>query len=157
MLKSKTTFFCQNCGARYPKWQGQCQKCGKWNTIEEQILENPSKKIWDTSKSELTKSNSSPVLISEINIQSEKRVITKDSEFNRVMGGGIVPGSVVLLGGEPGIGKSTLFLQLSLYYHQAKKPRIISAHFEKLHFDLSFYLFQFSLLILKTFLFLYQK
>ena len=118
MLKSKTTFFCQNCGARYPKWQGQCQKCGKWNTIEEQILENPSKKIWDTSKSELTKSNSSPVLISEINIQSEKRVITKDSEFNRVMGGGIVPGSVILLGGEPGIGKSTLFLQLSLTLNQ---------------------------------------
>ena len=118
MLKSKTTFFCQNCGARYPKWQGQCQKCGKWNTIEEQILENPSKKIWDTSKSELTKSNTSPVLISEINIQSEKRIITKDSEFNRVMGGGIVPGSVVLLGGEPGIGKSTLFLQLSLTLNQ---------------------------------------
>ena len=118
MLKSKTTFFCQNCGARYPKWQGQCQKCGKWNTIEEQMLENPSKKIWDTSKSELTKSNTSPVLISEINIQSEKRIITKDSEFNRVMGGGIVPGSVVLLGGEPGIGKSTLFLQLSLTLNQ---------------------------------------
>ena len=82
------------------------------------MLENPSKKIWDTSKSELTKSNTSPVLISEINIQSEKRIITKDSEFNRVMGGGIVPGSVVLLGGEPGIGKSTLFLQLSLTLNQ---------------------------------------
>tara|TARA_S200000501_G_scaffold73336_1_gene65261 strand:- start:1517 stop:2878 length:1362 start_codon:yes stop_codon:yes gene_type:complete len=118
MFQSKTTFFCQNCGARYPKWQGQCQKCGKWNTIEEQILENPSKKIWDTSKSELTKSNISPILISEINIQSEKRIITKDSEFNRVMGGGIVPGSIVLLGGEPGIGKSTLFLQLSLTLDQ---------------------------------------
>ena len=101
MLKSKTIFFCQNCGARYPKWQGQCQKCGKWNTIEEQIVQNPSKKIWDNSKSELTKSSTSPVLISEINVQSENRIITMDSEFNRVMGGGIVPGSIVLLGGEP--------------------------------------------------------
>ena len=55
MLKSKTIFFCQNCGARYPKWQGQCQKCGMWNTIEEQIVQNQSKKIWDNSKSELTK------------------------------------------------------------------------------------------------------
>lgn len=118
MIKNKSTFFCQDCGAQYAKWQGQCQKCSKWNTIEEQIVQSPTKKIWDNSKSELTKSNSLPILISEINVQSENRIITMDSEFNRVMGGGIVPGSIVLLGGEPGIGKSTLFLQLSLTLKQ---------------------------------------
>ena len=113
MSKIKTTFYCKECGSQYSKWQGQCNKCQEWNSIEEEIL-NTSKRNKEGSYNSINNINSNPQKISSIEINDQYRIITKDNEFDRVIGGGIVPGSLVLLGGEPGIGKSTLFLQLSL-------------------------------------------
>ena len=114
MSKIKTTFHCQECGAEYPKWQGQCNKCNSWNSIKEEIKNTSSDNLWDHKKSNLNKALNNPTSIDDIQIQNEFRIETQDKEFNRVLGGGIVPGSITLLGGEPGIGKSTLFLQISL-------------------------------------------
>jgi DNA repair protein RadA/Sms len=112
MSKIKTTFFCQNCGAQSPKWIGKCPSCGEWNTYLEEIIEKSDKKeSWQShSGSRVVR----PLLIHEINFDEEHRIILPDLELNRVIGGGLVPGSLVLLGGEPGIGKSTLLLQLAL-------------------------------------------
>lgn len=112
MAKVKTTFYCQNCGTSYSKWQGQCTSCNNWNTIAEEIIQK-EKKSWNinsTSKKRTVK----PTKISDIETSQEARLKTTSNEFNRVLGGGIVPGSLTLLGGEPGIGKSTLLLQLAL-------------------------------------------
>ena len=114
MSKIKTTFHCQECGAEYAKWQGQCTKCGSWNSIIEEIKQSSTENLWDHKKSDLNTKQAKPKPIDEIQINDEYRIETNDKEFNRVLGGGIVPGSITLLGGEPGIGKSTLFLQISL-------------------------------------------
>ncbi|MEM6514863.1 MAG: DNA repair protein RadA [Bacteroidota bacterium] len=111
--KLKTTFFCQNCGAQYSKWQGQCTSCKAWNTITEEVIQKPEKSDWKTPTSR-PKRTSKPLLINDIDTSEEARLDTLDNEFNRVLGGGVVPGSLILLGGEPGIGKSTLLLQISL-------------------------------------------
>jgi len=113
MSKIKTTFFCQNCGAQYARWQGQCNSCKQWNTIAEEIIQKQEKTNWKPSGSE-TKRVSKPLKVKEIDSTQEVRMDTADGELNRVLGGGIVPGSLILLGGEPGIGKSTLLLQISL-------------------------------------------
>lgn len=113
MSKVKTTFFCQNCGAQYAKWQGQCNSCKAWNTIAEEIIQKEEKASWNTQTATVKKAVK-PVKIDEIDSTQEVRLDTRDGELNRVLGGGIVPGSLILLGGEPGIGKSTLLLQLSL-------------------------------------------
>lgn len=113
MSKIKTSFFCQNCGTSYAKWQGQCNACKEWNTIAEEIIQKEEKKSWNPSASE-NKRSVKPLKIHEIDSAEEIRMDTKDGELNRVLGGGIVPGSLILLGGEPGIGKSTLLLQISL-------------------------------------------
>jgi DNA repair protein RadA/Sms len=113
MSKVKTTFFCQNCGAQYAKWQGQCNSCKEWNTIAEEIIQKEEKASWKPSSTE-SKRVSKPLRIKEIDSTLEVRMDTADGELNRVLGGGIVPGSLILLGGEPGIGKSTLLLQISL-------------------------------------------
>ena len=113
MSKVKTTFFCQNCGAQYAKWQGQCNSCKEWNTIAEEIIQKEEKTSWKPSNSE-SKRVSKPLRIKEIDSTQEVRMDSTDGELNRVLGGGIVPGSLILLGGEPGIGKSTLLLQISL-------------------------------------------
>ena len=113
MAKVKTTFFCQNCGSQYTKWQGQCTACKEWNTIVEEVIQKEEKSSWKSPKS-ITNRVSKPLLIQDIDTSQESRLDTFDSEFNRVLGGGIVPGSLILLGGEPGIGKSTLLLQISL-------------------------------------------
>ena len=113
MSKVKTTFFCQNCGAQYAKWQGQCNSCKEWNTIAEEIIQKEEKTSWKPSSTE-SKRVSKPLRIKEIDSTQEVRMDTTDGELNRVLGGGIVPGSLILLGGEPGIGKSTLLLQISL-------------------------------------------
>ena len=112
MSKVKTSFFCQNCGTQYAKWQGQCNACKEWNTIAEEIIQKQEKVAW---KSEPTSSGKAPrpLKINEIDSALEIRMDTTDGELNRVLGGGIVPGSLTLLGGEPGIGKSTLLLQIS--------------------------------------------
>ena len=104
MSKVKTTFHCQECGADYAKWQGQCNKCYSWNSIKEEIINISTENLWDHTKSNLNKASNNPISIDEIQIQNEFRIETQDKEFNRVLGGGIVPGSITLLGGEPGIG-----------------------------------------------------
>jgi DNA repair protein RadA/Sms len=113
MSKLKTTFFCQNCGTQYAKWQGQCNSCKQWNTIAEEIIQKEEKIAWKATTSEI-KRVSKPLKIKEIDSAEEVRMDSTDGELNRVLGGGIVPGSLILLGGEPGIGKSTLLLQISL-------------------------------------------
>ncbi|MFB9055411.1 DNA repair protein RadA [Mariniflexile ostreae] len=113
MSKVKTTFFCQSCGNQYSKWQGQCTACKEWNTLVEEVIQKTEKRDWKLPTSP-SKRVSRPLLIKEIDNTKEARMDTFDGEFNRVLGGGIVPGSLILLGGEPGIGKSTLLLQISL-------------------------------------------
>ena len=112
MAKIKTSFFCQNCGTQYSKWQGQCNACKEWNTIVEEVIQKEEKTSWKPT-SEVKKAPK-PLKIAEIDSSQEVRMDTLDGELNRVLGGGIVPGSLILLGGEPGIGKSTLLLQISL-------------------------------------------
>jgi DNA repair protein RadA/Sms len=112
MAKLKTSFFCQNCGTQYSKWQGQCNACKEWNTIVEEVIQKEEKTSWKPT-SEIKKAPK-PLKIAEIDSSQEVRMDTLDGELNRVLGGGIVPGSLILLGGEPGIGKSTLLLQISL-------------------------------------------
>jgi DNA repair protein RadA/Sms len=113
MAKTKTAFFCQNCGTQYAKWVGQCGACKEWNTIVEEIIQKEEKKTWKSSGS-ASKKLAGPLRIDEISSEKELRMNVQDAEFNRVLGGGLVPGSLVLLGGEPGIGKSTLLLQIAL-------------------------------------------
>ena len=114
MAKTKTTFYCQNCGAQYAKWQGQCSSCKQWNTIAEEVIQKEDKKDWKTPNQATKKRVPKPTLVNEIQYEQEARYNTNNQELNRVLGGGLVPGSLTLLGGEPGIGKSTLLLQISL-------------------------------------------
>ena len=113
MAKVKTTFFCQNCGSQYAKWQGQCTSCKEWNTIAEEIIHKETKPSWSVAEAS-PKRAAVAQRVSEISTTAETRLNTKDEELNRVLGGGLVPGSLTLLGGEPGIGKSTLMLQVAL-------------------------------------------
>ncbi|MDA8859461.1 DNA repair protein RadA [Flavobacteriaceae bacterium] len=113
MSKVKTTFVCNNCGSNFPKWQGQCTSCKSWNTISEEVVLQPKNNTWETEGVKNIKS-STPQKISNIVYKEEDRLVTSDTEFNRVLGGGVVPGSLILLGGEPGIGKSTLLLQIAI-------------------------------------------
>jgi DNA repair protein RadA/Sms len=112
MAKTKTTFFCQNCGTQHAKWMGQCGTCKEWNTIIEEVVQKEEKRNWKQNLP--SKKSNKPLAISEIEIQKEHRLHTQNNELNTVLGGGLVPGSVILLGGEPGIGKSTLLLQIAL-------------------------------------------
>ena len=112
MSKAKTAFYCQNCGTQHAKWQGQCNSCKKWNTLTEEVIEKGDNKSWKSeNKSRVV---SKPIKVQEIEISSESRIDTHDAELNRVLGGGIIPGALMLLGGEPGIGKSTLLLQIAM-------------------------------------------
>ena len=112
MAKAKTTFFCQNCGTQHAKWMGQCSACNEWNTIVEEVIQKEVAREWKQSNA--AKTISKPLKIEEIQLNAEERVPTKNKELDTVLGGGLVKGSVTLLGGEPGIGKSTLILQISL-------------------------------------------
>lgn len=104
---------CQKCGASYPQWQGQCHHCKAWNTLVEEIIEKPSENQWEPSH-KAQNAVQKPIPIQEIVTENETRIACPDTELNRVLGGGLVPGAVILLGGEPGVGKSTLLLQISL-------------------------------------------
>ncbi len=122
-MKLKTVYFCQNCGVQSPKWVGKCPSCNEWNTyVEEVVQKNEPSSASAIAKTSYYKKNSAPVLIHEIGEQNEERIEILDKELSRVLGGGIVPGSLVLFGGEPGIGKSTLMLQLAL---QEKNLRVL--------------------------------
>lgn len=117
MPKTKTTFYCQNCGTQYSQWMGQCKACGEWNTIVEEIIDKgEEKKSWKIDDSKKVSIQN----IKEISEVGEIRIDTKNEELNRVLGGGIVNGSVTLIGGEPGIGKSTLMLQVALHLPSVK-------------------------------------
>ena len=108
---NKTAFFCKVCGTEHFKWQGQCKSCKEWNTLVEENIINEEKNKW--TYDDKNRSNKS-IKLEKIKSDDEPRIISNDTEFNRVMGGGIVQGSLTLLGGEPGIGKSTLLLQITL-------------------------------------------
>ncbi len=116
MAKSRTIFFCSNCGASSPKWIGKCPHCNEWNTYQEELIQKETaaeekRRSWSTSqKGEASKA----VPIQKIHSGKTHRLVTPDGELNRVLGGGVVPGSLVLIGGQPGIGKSTLMLQVAL-------------------------------------------
>lgn len=109
MAKIKTAYYCQNCGSQYSQWHGQCKNCGEWNTLVEEIVEKKP------SHYDIIGSGKQKIInITDVEAGNEQRLKTISEELNRVLGGGIVLGSVILIGGEPGIGKSTLLLQLAL-------------------------------------------
>jgi DNA repair protein RadA/Sms len=112
MNKVKTSFFCLSCGTQHAKWQGQCNSCKEWNTLSEEVIEKSVKKAWKSSQKNIQAVK--PLKIDQIDIKQESRINTGDQELNRVLGGGIIPGALMLLGGEPGIGKSTLLLQIAM-------------------------------------------
>ena len=121
MAKTKTVYVCSHCGADSPKWLGKCPNCGEWNTYVEEVVakEVPSaKRPVPSGLSE--RGQARPVLLRDITAEKEDRLDLKDRELNRVLGGGLVKGSLVLIGGEPGIGKSTLVLQTILKLHDLK-------------------------------------
>ena len=112
MAKIKKAYFCQNCGAEHAQWQGQCNSCKSWNTLIEEVIEKETLALqWSETNSNRIQ-NAIP--INEVDTDKIPKIKTNDRELDRVLGGGLVPGAVILLGGEPGIGKSTLLLQLSL-------------------------------------------
>ena len=111
MAKVKSAYFCQNCGHETPKWLGKCPSCGEWNTFVEEIIEKNIPSVVAFSSSTR---NAKPQAIHTIENQEHVRIFLKDAELNRVLGGGLVPGSLILFGGEPGIGKSTLLLQMAV-------------------------------------------
>ena len=113
MTKLKTAFFCQNCGAQSTQWMGKCKSCGEWNTMVEEVISKPKSGIISWNKKKYNNINKAQI-ISDISLKLKARIDTSDNELNRVLGGGIVGGSLILLGGEPGIGKSTLLLQVAL-------------------------------------------
>ena len=113
MAKTKSFFFCSECGYQSSSWLGKCPECGKWNTFTEEVVQAAkSPLVTDKSRSGIT--STKPKLIHEVSTNETVRIPTGCAEFDRVLGGGIVPGSLLLLGGEPGIGKSTLLLQTAL-------------------------------------------
>ncbi|SNR50024.1 MULTISPECIES: DNA repair protein RadA [Hymenobacter] len=127
MAKIKTLYFCQNCGAQSAKWIGRCPSCGEWNTYVEEVVEKAdtatAATAWKAGTAVgATNKAAKPKPLGEILYEEESRLNTRDGELNRVLGGGLVPGSLVLIGGEPGIGKSTLMLQIAM---QMRELRIL--------------------------------
>lgn len=128
MAKLKSVFFCQNCGNESSKWLGRCPACGEWNTFVEEVVNKAPASSSIKKGVSIVSANDErtrPVLIENIEVTQEVRFDTKCAEFNRVLGGGLVPGSMVLIGGEPGIGKSTLVLQVVLNI-EGKKTLYVS-------------------------------
>ncbi len=112
MSKQRSSYFCQSCGNQSPKWLGKCPSCGEWNTFVEELIQKDEKPSWRGSTT--LKVATKPKALHEVSFEEQKRLVTTDGELNRVLGGGIVAGSLILIGGEPGIGKSTLMLQIAL-------------------------------------------
>lgn len=116
MAKVKKAYFCKNCGHEAPKWLGKCPSCGEWNTFTEEIIS----KSGNSTSANVKKIGGNPILVQSITSEKEERIDMMDAEFNRVLGGGLVLGSLTLFGGEPGIGKSTLMLQVALKHKDLK-------------------------------------
>jgi DNA repair protein RadA/Sms len=130
-MRTKTVYVCQECGFRSPKWAGKCPECQQWNTFVEEV--EASSSTSSLRQTIVPQSGSSPTQINKIDINKEKRFITNIPELDRVLGGGIVVGSVVLVGGEPGIGKSTLLLQMCHNLSTAKGPILYVSGEESTH------------------------
>jgi len=122
MSKVKKAFFCQQCGYESVKWVGQCPSCGEWNSFVEELLQKENHKAheWKKDYQNVPERTHKTIQLNEIKNSGETRILTADDELNRVLGGGIVPGSIILVAGEPGIGKSTLFLQTGLSLNDKK-------------------------------------
>jgi len=120
MAKEKTLYYCQNCGANSAKWIGKCPSCNEWNTYVEEVVQKENKATTSWRDADKQGTLAKPQPLSNIENKGEERIPTFDKELNRVLGGGIVTGSLVLIGGEPGIGKSTLMLQLALQQSDLK-------------------------------------
>lgn len=121
MAKKKTVFYCQSCGYESPKWLGRCPGCNEWNTLVEETIAPAAKHTYRSS--EWIETSTSPIPLSSVQTSQEERLNTNIEELNRVLGGGLVPGSFILIGGDPGIGKSTLILQAS--YQFAKQGKTV--------------------------------
>lgn len=117
-MKIKSAFFCQQCGHESPKWAGKCPSCNAWNTFVEEVVEKHTIRQQDAPASNTQTAKAIP--IGSVGSEGEQRILLPDQELNRSLGGGLVPGSVTLIGGEPGIGKSTLFLQCALLWKDAR-------------------------------------
>lgn len=141
MAKSKSVYVCQQCGADSPKWLGKCPQCGEWNTYVEEIVSKDNSPKVNLGGLEMTKKK--PVRLHEVETSEEARIDTSSNELNRVLGGGLVPGSLVLIGGEPGIGKSTLVLQVvlnlkgkkTLYVSGEESVKQLKLRAERLKYD----------------------
>jgi len=120
MAKTSTSFFCKNCGASSAKWVGKCPSCGEWNSFVEEVIHKEKEEFKSTWKESNKGRSNKPIAIKNVEEENEIRIQIQDKELSRVLGGGIVPGSVVLIGGEPGIGKSTLLLQIALQFKDLK-------------------------------------
>lgn len=136
MARSKTVYTCRECGTQYPKWQGKCTACTAWNTIEEEVISA----VTQAATRIPTRTTNIPLTVSQISVGNDNRIRLGIGEMNRVLGGGLVPGSLVLIGGEPGIGKSTLALQIAfelpelktLYISGEESPAQIKLRAERL-------------------------
>ncbi len=139
MAKTKSVFVCQNCGTESPKWIGKCNSCGQWNTFIEELIVKTAK--GSSAQSFLQIESAKPELIKDIETSDLPRINTSNKELDRVLGGGMVPGSLILVGGEPGIGKSTLVLQMALkvqsrkvlYVSGEESPQQIKLRAERIH------------------------
>jgi DNA repair protein RadA/Sms len=120
MAKTKSVFVCTNCGVESVKWVGRCPSCGEWNSFVEELIRKDATPKVNYTGQQNHQANNKPLLLSDIEVDNEPRINTYCDEFNRVLGGGLVPGSMVLIGGEPGIGKSTLVLQVVLQMHEKR-------------------------------------
>ena len=126
MAKEKTVYVCTNCGQESPKWAGKCPSCGQWNTFVEEVVRKEAPVAKHVAHG-IESIRSKPQLLHEITAGEEQRIDMGDEELNRVLGGGLVEGSLTLIGGEPGIGKSTLILQTVLRLSQKK----VHLHFRR--------------------------
>lgn len=141
MAKTKSAYFCQSCGFESAKWLGKCPSCNSWNSFVEEIVQKEEKSGYVSASG--SKRIAKPTLITEIATQEENRTLLSDQELNRVLGGGLVPGSLILIGGEPGIGKSTLMLQIAvqqkgikvLYVSGEESEKQIRMRGERIGFD----------------------
>jgi DNA repair protein RadA/Sms len=141
MAKTKSVYICQNCGAESPKWIGKCPSCGEWNSYVEEIISKDNSPKINLGGLEITKQK--PVRLDEVETSEDSRIDTSSEELNRVLGGGLVPGSLVLIGGEPGIGKSTLVLQVvlnlkgkrTLYISGEESVKQLKLRAERLKYD----------------------